>query len=281
MHSLFLTEELQSLNGQKSQLTYYWSNCPGKYAGVGIVIPLLYAYSKKFGLSDFENGLLFAAFSVCQFLSTPLIGRLSDKYGRRPLLLISLCGTFISFFMMAFAPSALFLVLARCLDGLTAGNIPVAFAVLSDSTKPEERAKAFGLLWAAFSFGFVFGPAIAAFTAGFGLSIPFIIAGLITGLAILLTAIYLPETNRHMGEVREAKLFDFARLWHTLFDPNVGATLAITFVFFLAFSCAIIYGFQPFTMRVLHVSASGKCCLFYNFWNSWSVGPNIFHSASD
>src|SRR5579871_3388159 len=130
--------------------------------GYRIVIPILYAYSKRFGLSDFQNGLLFAMFSICQFISTPVIGRLSDKYGRRPLLLISIAGTAASFFTMAFAPNAAFLFIARALDGLTAGNIPVAFAVISDSTKPEERPKAFGLIGASFSFGFVFGPAISA-----------------------------------------------------------------------------------------------------------------------
>src|SRR5512141_2140028 len=93
--------------------------------GYGIIIPILYAYSKRFGLSDFQNGLLFATYSICQFISTPIIGRLSDKYGRRPMLLISIVGTALSFFTMAFAPSAIFLFIARALDGLTAGNIPV------------------------------------------------------------------------------------------------------------------------------------------------------------
>ena len=141
--------------------------------GYGIIIPLLYGYSKKFGLTDFDNGLLFALYSICQFISTPIIGRLSDKYGRRPLLLISIIGTAASFFITAFAPNAFFLFFARMLDGLTAGNIPVVFAVVSDSTKPEERAKAFGLIGSAFSFGFVFGPAIAALTTGFSQALPF------------------------------------------------------------------------------------------------------------
>ena len=86
--------------------------------GYGIIIPLLYGFSKKFGLSDFQNGLLFAIFSVCQFISTPIIGRMSDKYGRRPLLLISIAGTAVSFFLMSIAPNALFLFVARALDGL-------------------------------------------------------------------------------------------------------------------------------------------------------------------
>jgi MFS family permease len=233
--------------------------------GYGIIIPILYAYSKKFGLSDFQNGLLFAIFSVFQFIATPIIGRLSDKYGRRPLLLISIIGTAVSFFMTAFAPNAFFLFFARALDGLTAGNIPVAFAVISDSTKPEERAKAFGLIGAAFSFGFVFGPAIAAFTVGINAALPFIIAGLITTVAAILTALFLPETNKHMGEVVKGKLFDFKKMWKTLFDPNVGLTFIITLIFFLAFACAIIYGFQPFTLNVLHISQSENALLFTLF----------------
>lgn len=233
--------------------------------GYGIIIPILYAYSKKFGLTDFQNGLLFAIFSICQFISTPIIGRLSDKLGRRPMLLISISGTAVSFFLMAFAPNAIFLFLARALDGITAGNIPVAFAVISDSTKPEERPRAFGLIGAAFSFGFVFGPAISAFTVGYGQAVPFIIAGIITVIAVILTALFLPETNKHLGEVAHGKLFDFKRMWHTLFDPNVGPTFIITLIFYLAFACAIIYGFQPFTLNVLGLNASQNATLFTVF----------------
>ena len=233
--------------------------------GYGIIIPLLYGYSKKYGLSDFENGLLFALYSICQFISTPIIGRLSDKYGRRPMLLVSITGTAVSFFMMAFAPNALFLFLSRALDGLTAGNIPVAFAVISDSTKPEDRAKAFGLIGSALNFGFVFGPAIAAFTIGLHAALPFIIAGTVTALAALLTYIYLPETNQHMGEVKKAKLFDLPRIWHTLFDKNLGPTFLISFVFFLAFACSIIYGFQPFTINTLHITEYQNALLFTVF----------------
>ncbi len=233
--------------------------------GYGIIIPILYGYSKQYGLSDFENGLLFALFSIFQFISTPIIGRMSDKYGRRPLLLISIIGTALSFFTMAFAPNAMFLYLARILDGITAGNIPVIFAVISDSTKPEERAKAFGLVGAAFSFGFIFGPAISAFTVDYGTAVPFIIAGVITVIATILTYLFLPETNQHMGEVKEGKLFDFPLLWRTLFDPNVGITFLISLIYFMAFACAIIYGYQPFTLNVLHISASENAVLFTIF----------------
>jgi MFS family permease len=243
--------------------------------GYGIIIPIMYSYSQKFGLTDFQNGLLFAVFSICQFISTPIIGRLSDKYGRRPLLLISILGTALSFVTMAFAPNAAFLFLARALDGLTAGNIPVIFAVISDSTKPEERAKAFGLIGSAFSFGFIFGPAIASFTIGFGAAVPFMIAALITVLAAILMWLYLPETNKHMGEVVKAKLFDFAKMWQTLFDPNVGMTFIITLVFFLAFACSVMYGFQPFLINVIKISAAQNAQLFTLFGIMGLVAQNV------
>lgn len=233
--------------------------------GYGIIIPILYAYSKRFGLTDFQNGLLFASYSLCQFISTPIIGRLSDKYGRRPMLLVSIAGTTASFFLMAFAPSAAFLFIARMLDGITAGNVPVVFAVISDSTDLETRPKAYGRVGAAFSFGFIFGPAISALTVGYFESLPLIIAGSVTFVALLLTYFFLPETNKHMGEITTEKLFDFKKMWKTLFDQNVGMTFIISLVYILAFSAAIIYGFQPFTMNVLHVTQSQNATLFTIF----------------
>lgn len=243
--------------------------------GYAIIIPILYSYSKKFGLTDFQNGLLFASYSVCQFISTPIIGRLSDKYGRKPSLLVSIMGTALSFFVMAFAPNVAFLFIARMLDGITAGNVPVIFAIISDTTKPEERAKAFGFIGSAFNFGFIFGPAIAAFTIGFGSAVPFIIAGLITTLAAVLAHVYLPETNEHMGEVARGKLFDFPKMWQTLFDPNVGMTFVISLIFFLAFACALIYGFQPFTMNVLKITESQNAQLFTLFGVVGLIAQNL------
>src|SRR3989344_6375192 len=201
--------------------------------GYGIIIPVLYSYSQKYGLNDFQNGLLFSIFSICQFFSTPIIGRMSDKYGRKPLLLISISGTALSFFMAAFAPNAIFLFIARALDGITAGNIPVASAVISDTTTMEDRAKGFGIIGASFGFGFVFGPAISAVTVGIFPSLPFIIAGTVSLVAVIITAIFLPETNKHIGEVKKGRLFDFGKLYHALFDPNIGATLLITLFYFL------------------------------------------------
>lgn len=229
--------------------------------GYGIIIPILYTYSQKFGLTDFQNGLLFALFSFFQFVSTPVIGRLSDKYGRRPLLLISIAGTALSFFMAAFAPSALFLFIARALDGITAGNIPVASAVISDTTAPKDRAKGFGIIGASFGFGFVFGPAISALTIGFGDEIPFIIAGIISCIAVVCTWFFLPETNKHMGEVKEGKLIDMKKLFSALSDKMVGLTLIISLIYSTAFSM-FIYAFQPFSVKTLHLNPSQIALIF-------------------
>lgn len=222
--------------------------------GYGIIIPILYSYSRHYGLNDFQNGLLFSTFSICQFLATPFIGRLSDQHGRRPLLLISLTGTMFSFLMMAFAPNAWFLYLARALDGITAGNIPVASAVISDTTAVKDRARGFGIIAASFGFGFIFGPAISALTLPLGAYVPFLVAAVVTFTAIILTFLILPETNKHLGEVTHSRLFDFGKLFGMLRDPNVGMTLAISLCYFLAFGL-FIYAFQPFATKILNLSA--------------------------
>lgn len=233
--------------------------------GYGIIIPILYAQSTAYGLNDFQNGLLFSLFSVGQFIATPVIGRLSDKYGRRPLLLLSVTGTAASFFMMAFAPNAAFLFLARALDGITAGNVPVAQAVISDTTDEKERAGAFGIIFGSFSFGFVLGPAISGFTYGIWPPLPFVIAGVVTALAVVMTYFFLPETNKHLGEVKKGKLFDLPKLWHALFDKSVGLTFVISFLYNFAFACAILYGYQPFVLKVLGLSVFENAMFFTLF----------------
>lgn len=222
--------------------------------GYGIIIPVLYSYSQRFGLTDFQNGLLFSLFSICQFLASPLIGRLSDRYGRKPLLLISIAGTAVSFLMMAFAPNAIFLVLARALDGLTAGNLPVASAVISDTTDAKNRAKGFGVIGASFGFGFVFGPAISALTLRISPSMPFLVAAGVAIFAVVLTAVLLPETNIHRGQpLSKAPLIDIPKLVRALFDVRVGTTLLITLIYSFAFSL-FIYAFQPFSVKILRIT---------------------------
>ncbi len=232
--------------------------------GYGIVIPILYSYSVRYGLSDFQNGLLFASFSLCQFISTPVIGRLSDKYGRKPLLVLSIGGTALSFLLTAFAPNVIILFLARMLDGITAGNVPVASAVITDTTDPKDRAKGFGIIGASFGFGFIFGPAISALTVGINPAIPFLIAAAISIVAVVITALFLSETNQHLGQVKHDKLFDFPKLIHALTNKTVGATLILTLLYFTSFSM-FIYAFQSSSVKVYHMSANQISLVFTIF----------------
>lgn len=245
--------------------------------GYGIIIPILYSYSRRFGLSDFENGLLFSTFALFSFIATPVIGRMSDKYGRRPLLIFSLIGTAASFFMAAWAPSAVFLFLARALDGATAGNISVASAVIADTTEAKDRAKGFGLMGAAFGFGFVFGPAISAFAIGYSIQLPFIIAGTVSVIAVLVTALYLPETNKHIGQHEHKKLFDFPRLWHALFDGQVGRTLLISLLYATSFGL-FIYALQPVALKVLHLTPQLLAVIFTIFGFTGLITQGIIFS---
>jgi predicted MFS family arabinose efflux permease len=105
--------------------------------------------------------------------------------------------------------------------------------------------------------------------------VPFVIAGVITLIATVLTALYLPETNKHMGEVQKGKLFDFGLMWKTLFDPNVGITFVISLIFFLAFACSVIYGFQPFTMNILKMTQSQNALLFTMFGAVGLISQNL------
>jgi MFS family permease len=220
--------------------------------GYGIIIPLIYAYGRKFGLSDFQNGLLIATFSLCQFLATPVLGKLSDAYGRKKILAISLAGSAVSFVMLAFAPSALILFLARALDGLTAGTIPVIQAVISDTTDVKNRTKGFGIIGAAFGFGFVFGPAISGFTVGMGVAVPFLIAAIVASLAVILTILVLPETNKTPKAIRGQKIFNFRGILRAAGDPSIGLTLILVLFYNLAFNL-FTYAFQPYAINVLGV----------------------------
>ncbi|MFH1186947.1 MAG: MFS transporter [Candidatus Levyibacteriota bacterium] len=232
--------------------------------GYGIIIPILYSYSQRFGLTDFQNGMLFSVFSICQFIAAPFIGRFSDKYGRRPLLLISIFGTAVSFFIMGFAQNVFMLFFARALDGITAGNITVVSAIISDTTSEKNRAKGFGIIGASFGFGFVFGPAISALTIGISDALPFMIAGIVSLVAFFMTYIILPETNKHLGEIKKSKIFDFTKMFRALGDKNIGPTLLISFFYFLSFSM-YIYTFQPFALKSLKMTVSQISILFTVF----------------
>ena len=137
--------------------------------GFGILIPILPTFaSKELGVSDFGIGSIVAVFSLMQFIFNPMMGKLSDKIGRRPVILVTQLMTAASYLIFAFSNSFLLLFLSRMLAGLGGSNIGVAQAYIADITTREERAKGMGVIGAAFGLGFVFGPVIGAVLAKFG-----------------------------------------------------------------------------------------------------------------
>jgi multidrug resistance protein len=230
--------------------------------GFGIIIPLLYPYGKKFGVTEHTIGLLTAAFSIAQFFATPVLGSLSDKWGRKPLLVISLVGTVVSFVMFGFANSIFMLFAARILDGLTGGNISVAQAMISDISSPKERAKNFGILGSAFGFGFVIGPAIGGLLSKFGLKAPFFFAAGIAVIGVLLTLFFLKETNQNKtGKTKQKHGFSFTSLYTVLKKPVIGTAIFTGFLLTMA-QFTMLIGFQIFSVDELKLSPT-QIGLFY------------------
>jgi DHA1 family tetracycline resistance protein-like MFS transporter len=162
--------------------------------GFGIMIPLLPLYARSFGASETVIGLVIATFSMSQLVASPALGALSDRVGRRPVLLLSLIGTAVSFVMMALAGSVPWLFAARLVDGFSGGNISTARAYIADITAEENRAKAYGLIGAAFGIGFVLGPALGGALGHVSYTAPIWAAAALTLVATALAWIWLPET---------------------------------------------------------------------------------------
>lgn len=220
--------------------------------GFGIIVPLIYPYGKQFGITEQTLGLLTASFSIAQFFATPVLGSLSDKYGRKPILIISLIGTCISFILFARAQSLIMLFAARILDGITGGNISVAQAMVADTSTPEDRAKNFGIIGSAFGFGFVIGPAIGGVLSKISLQAPFYFSAGIALIGVLCTYFFLQETNPE-HERKNKNKFSFKSLVTVLKKPVVGSAIFIGFLLTMA-QFTMIIGFQTFTADVLKIT---------------------------
>jgi len=208
--------------------------------GIGVIIPILPEVIKRFGTSsNFVStyfGYFISVYALMQFLASPLLGSLSDKYGRRPVLLVSLLGSGLDYLLMAFAPSLWILFLGRLISGLTGANQTVAASYIADISTAENRASNFGMIGAAFGIGFVFGPALGGVVGSYGHQWPFILASVLTLMNFLFGMFVLPESLslEHRRNVEFSKLNPLRSLAHTFFKPSLSLFIWIYFLSNLA-----------------------------------------------
>jgi predicted MFS family arabinose efflux permease len=228
-----------------------------------ILIPTIYQYGREFHLNDLETSFLFAIFSIAQFFATPIIGKLSDRFGRKPLLIISLAGTVIGNLMAGTAPNATVLFLARFLDGITGGNVSVAQAAIADITTPADRAKGFGIFGASFGLGFVIGPVLSLVAQQRSLGTSFLVASGIAVIALVLTIFFLPETLKQPADPTR-NIFDLGLkdLVRGLTFPRVGILFIINLCVGTTFTL-FTFAFQPYYLRVLHQDNKSLTLLFF------------------
>lgn len=212
------------------------------FVGFSVLIPVLPIYMEKLGASSFEVGLILALYAAAQLVFLPAWGWLSDRIGRRPVILVSLLGTVVSFLLLAVAPSIGMIYAARILAGFFAASIGTAQAVVTDLTPPEERAQSMGLIGAAFGLGFVVGPALGGQLALLDPVAPFYGIAILATVNLVLACLFLPESRPRELRVRNWKglgrtlVPSPVRLAFALHDRRIGYYLYLFFQLFTAFA---------------------------------------------
>ncbi len=235
--------------------------------GLTIIIPLLPLYATAFGANPVTIGIIGAAYPTMQLLGSPLLGSLSDRFGRKPVLVVSQIGTFLGFMMLGFANAIPILILSRIIDGLSGANIVTAQAAITDSTTEETRAQGLGLIGAAFGLGFVIGPAIASIAlalTGNDFRVPAFIAAAFSLFSILLTTFWFEETlseeNREAQKDSDTGSF-YNKFMRAMTNPLVSSLLILMFMQRLVFG-----GFEQllplFTLSRLGLDGAGNAVLY-------------------
>jgi len=173
-----------------------WTTVALDLVGFGIIVPILGRYAERFGANGFQVGLLFASYSLAQLVFAPLLGALSDRIGRKPVIVVSLVGTAIGSLVTGAAGSLWVLFAGRIIDGASGGSLSVAQAAVADISSPEQRPRLVGMMGAAFGVGFVLGPAIGGLSSLGGPHVPFFVAAALAGGNAIAAVIRLPETHR-------------------------------------------------------------------------------------
>lgn len=216
--------------------------------GMAIIFPLLPFYAEHLGASPTQVGFLVAAFAVCQLIGGPLLGRMSDHMGRKPLLIVSQFGTLIGFFILAYAGSLWLVFLSRIIDGFTAGNISLAQAYIADVTKPEERTRSFAVIGVAFGVGFLLGPALGGFLSQYSYQAPIFAAIALSAASIAATWLLLPATKASADSARRFTILEWRVYVEYFRRPALGRLLWQFSAFIFAFSL-FMSGFALFAER--------------------------------
>ncbi len=224
--------------------------------GFGIMIPMLPFFARHLNATATEAGALMFVYSLMQFLVSPVWGGLSDRWGRRPILLITILGQSLAFLWAGYSDTYFSLLLSRVFAGIFAANISTASAYMADITKPEERAKGMGLIGAAFGLGFVFGPAIGGILVKHGFEWPSLVAAGITFANFILASLILkePVTDRNLREENRRRFF-LSELKAFLSQPKFFVPIGLFFLLTMAFvQLEIPFGF--FVLDRFHFSES-------------------------
>ena len=230
--------------------------------GFSLILPLLPYYAETFGSNAIVTGLLLASYALAQLIGSPLLGRMSDRFGRRPILLVSVFGTFLGFVLLGLANSIWVLFAARIFDGLTGGNISVAQAYISDVTDASNRSKGLGMIGAAFGLGFIIGPVTGGILSQqWGYQVPAFFAAALSLANLALIFFWLPESlpeeKRHTATDRKPAV-NLDALLSALKRPFTGSLLASRFVFGTAFAIFqtlfSLYALKKFNLDVTQTS---------------------------
>jgi DHA1 family tetracycline resistance protein-like MFS transporter len=229
--------------------------------GFGIVIPVLPLYASRFDASPVVVGMLLGVFSAMQFIFSPILGKLSDRVGRRPVLLLSLIGTAIGFLIMGLANTLWLLFVGRIIDGITGGNISTAQAYIADVTSKEQRSRAMGLIGAAFGTGFIVGPAIGGLMSSISLAAPFYFAAALAAANAVALYFFLPESLSAEHRSRERQRYSIRQVFEEAGSWQLGAVMATFFFATVAF--ALLTATYPlFTAREFGYDASDNGYIF-------------------